>query len=63
MHLTTYEASQKHKISQRHVWHLVSEEIVKGRQAGKVWLVDDTSLRKYLASKPKPGPKPRKKSS
>lgn len=66
MLITTWEASEIYNLSTSHLRLLLSKDKIKGRQARvtpnrSVWLIEESSLKKYIKSKPKPGPKPRKK--
>jgi len=67
MELTTYEASRKYDLSTRYIRYLLAKKSVKGRQAkisskNLVWLVDESSLKSFLATERKPGPKTKKTS-
>ncbi len=55
--LTASEASKRFPISSRQVRHLITKKLVQGRWADGIWLVDATSLKSYLANRPKPGRK------
>lgn len=62
--LTTLEASQKYGLSTRYLRVLLAEGRIKGRQAkisqrSLVWLIDESSLKKYL-SKDRPVGRPKK---
>ncbi|MFA5166975.1 MAG: hypothetical protein WC530_00435 [Candidatus Omnitrophota bacterium] len=64
--LTTPEAANKYGLSTGYIRHLLINKVIKGRQAilsrkNTVWLIDEPSLKKYLAKDRTPGPKPRKK--
>lgn len=61
--LTTYEASRKHGLSTAHLRRLMDKGVIKGRNAKltphrAIWLINEASLKKYLAQDRKPGPKP-----
>jgi len=58
--LTASEAATKYGLTSQHIRHLAKEKLIHGRSANGVWLIDENSLRRYLAAKPKPGRKPRK---
>jgi len=65
MELTTYEASEVSGLSTSHLRRLLSKNAIKGRLAkittkSEIWLINDKSLRKYIDSKRKPGPKKKK---
>jgi len=65
MELTTYEASEKSGLSTSHLRRILAKNIIKGRLAkittkSTIWLINDMSLKKYVGSVRKPGPKKRK---
>ena len=60
--MTTYEASRKHGLSTAHLRRLMDKGVIKGRNAKltpkrAIWLIDETSLKKYLSKERRPGPK------
>ncbi|HBG62180.1 MAG TPA: DNA-binding protein [Candidatus Omnitrophica bacterium] len=68
MLLTTFEASEKHGVSMSHLRLLMRTGKIKGREANitsnrTVWLIEESSLIKYLKTDRKPGPKPQKRKS
>jgi len=68
MEITTYEASQKYKFTTRHLRHLLETKVIKGRQVRmtslkSIWLIEESSLKKYLNKERKTGPKAKKKTS
>jgi len=58
--LTAPEAARRYRLSHRYIVYLVSRKVVQGRKAGGTWLIDEASLKRYLSTERKPGPKPRK---
>jgi len=66
MLITTYEASQKYKLSTGYLRTLLGKKVIKGRHAPftsrrSVWLLDEISLKQFLKKERRPGPKPKKK--
>jgi hypothetical protein len=64
--ITAFEASQKYGFSLGHLRLLMRNGKLKGRLArintkGTIWLIDESSLKKYLSKERRPGPKPRTK--
>lgn len=59
--ITTKEASEKYGLTPQHLWLLAKKGLVKGRKSGGTWLLDETSLKRYLARPRKPGPKPKRR--
>ncbi len=57
--LTVAEASQLSGFNRAHVNYLITTEQVDAIKVGSIWLVYEDSLRTYIASPRKPGPKPR----
>lgn len=57
--LTSREASQLAGLQQTHIDYLIRQGKLEGIKVGSLWLVYEDSLRAYLASPRKPGPKPR----
>lgn len=60
MNITTWEAYQKYGLSTSYLRRLLARGVIKGREAPitsqrKVWLVDESSLKKYLQKKRRPG--------
>ncbi len=60
--LTTIEASQRYGLTTRHLRHLITHGTIRARRSGLVWLIDEQSLQRYLATDRKPGPKPKRRS-
>ncbi|MGI0493069.1 helix-turn-helix domain-containing protein [Alkalinema pantanalense CENA528] len=56
--ITVSEASELSGYTPQHVRLLIRQGLIKARRAGGIWLVEASSLRNYLESAPKPGPKP-----
>jgi len=58
--ITTYEASSKYCLTGSYFRRLMREGKLKGREADvtasrTMWLIDEDSIKKYLANAPKPG--------
>lgn len=58
--LTTYEAFEKYNMSSSHLRRLMAKGVIKGREAKLtpkryIWLIDESSLKKYLSSERKVG--------
>ena len=65
-YITTYEAAKIAKKDISYIRRLLSRGTIKGRHANitdnkAVWLVDPISLKKFLSSPRKTGPKPKNK--
>jgi len=61
--LTTVEASQRYGFSSGYLRNLMRRGLLKGRRSGVIWLVDETSLKQFLRTERKRGPKPKTKRS
>ncbi len=59
-YLTTSAASQRCGLSRDHVRRLLERGILNGTKIGRDWLVMVESLDKYMANRPKRGPKSKK---
>jgi excisionase family DNA binding protein len=59
--ITTKEASEKYGLSPSYFRYLVKKDLVRGRKSGGTWLLDEASLKRYLARPRKPGPKPKRR--
>jgi len=60
--ITAFEASQEYGLSISHLRHLMRNGKLKGRAAkinktGTIWLIKESSLKKYLSTERRPGPK------
>jgi len=44
--------------SEGHIRYLLREGKVEGRKLGRDWFTTEEALREYLATNPRPGPKP-----
>jgi hypothetical protein len=55
--ITVSEASQLSGYTAQHIRLLIRQELINARRAGGIWLIEASSLRNYLESNPKPGPK------
>jgi len=65
MGLSTWEASQKYKLSSSYLRKLLAKKALKGKEVPisakrKIWLINEASLKKFLRTVRKPGPKPSK---
>jgi hypothetical protein len=65
MQITTWEAHKKYGLSTGYLRRLLAKGVLKGREAPitsrrKVWFLDENSLKKYLKTDRKPGPKSKK---
>ena len=56
--LSTKEAAEYSGYSQSHICYLLRKGKLKGRQFGRDWFTTKEALDEYLATNPKPGPKP-----
>ena len=56
-YLTSKQASVKSGISQAHIRRLMESGTLSGLKVGRDWLVETTSLEKYMGNRPKRGPK------
>ena len=61
--LSVSEASGKFGLSVGHIRALLIEGTVSGSKFATVWMVNETSIKAYLATERKPGPKPKKKTA
>ena len=61
--LSVSEASGKFGLSVGHIRALLIEGTVSGSKFATVWMVNEASLKAYLATERKPGPKPKKKTN
>lgn len=59
--LSISEAVDRYRISIPHLRTLVASGTIRGVKFGKTWVVDDESLRDYLAVEHKRGPKAKRK--
>ena len=60
-YLTTKQASETYGLSDAHIRRLLESGKVKGEKIGRDWVIRPNALDKYMAHRPKPGPKPRKR--
>ena len=60
--ISVTEAAGRYKLSTTRIRQLLRERTVSGTKFGPTWAVDEDSLRDYLATPRKRGPKPKKKS-
>ena len=59
--MTTRQASERFEITKAHIRLLLEREAIQGVKVGRDWFVLTSSLEHYMANRPKPGPKPRRK--
>jgi len=55
--ITVSEASELSGYTPQHIRLLIRQGLISARRAGGIWLIEASSLRSYLDSNPKPGPK------
>lgn len=58
--LTVSEASARFDLSGRRIRTLLLTKAVSGSKVATVWLVDEDSLKAYIATRPRPG-RPKKR--
>lgn len=54
------EAAEISSLSPSHLRLLVRRGDIWGKRMGRDWFTSEKAVKEYLASNPKPGPKPRK---
>ena len=59
--LTTRQASRRSGISDAHLRRLLASGVLRGVRVGRDWLIEESSLEHYLAHRPRPGRKPRRR--
>lgn len=52
-------ASEYSKLSRRHIRLLLETGKITGKKIGRDWVTTKEEIDKYLATNPKPGPKPK----
>jgi hypothetical protein len=57
--LSSSEASAMSGFTRTHINYLINQGMLEAVKVANVWLVYEDSLRRYLASPRRPGPKPR----
>lgn len=55
--ITVAEACDVSGYTPQHIRLLIRQGLISARRAGGIWLVEASSLRSYIASNPKPGPR------
>ena len=60
-YLTTKQGAERSGLSRDHVRRLLEWGRLEGMKVGRDWLVSINSLDHYMANRPKPGPKPRRR--
>lgn len=56
--ISTTEAAHRYQVTRRYVSFLAQKGAIKAIKIGRDWIVDASSLRTYLISPQKRGPKP-----
>ena len=59
--ISVREASELTGYSEGHIRYLLGLGKVEGRKFGRDWFTTKQALRKYVATDPRPGPKPSSK--
>jgi|GEM_PF-2477513 len=59
--ITTKEAARIAGRSRDQILHLLRHGIIKGRKMGRDWLTTREEVKRYIATKPRPGRKPKKR--
>jgi len=59
--LTTVEAGQRYGFSTGYLRYLMGKGILKGRRSGVIWLIEEESLKRFIKTVRKPGPKPKRR--
>jgi len=62
-YISTREASQRAGLSRRQITYLFRRGIIKGRKIGNSLAIIPSSLDTYMANRPRPGPRPRKRAA
>ncbi len=57
----TKRAAQKLGVTPAQIRHLLSQGRLKGEKFGRDWMVETASIDDYIANRPKPGPKPKRR--
>jgi excisionase family DNA binding protein len=58
--ISVREAAEHTGYTERHIRYLLGQGKVEGRKFGRDWFTTKEALQKYLATNPRPGPKPSK---
>ena len=58
--ISTREAARYTGYSRGHICYLLANGLLEGRKFGRDWFTTKEALDKYLATKPRPGPRKRK---
>ena len=59
--ITTKQAAEIAGLSRDQILHLLRHGIIKGKKMGRDWLTTRQEIQRYIASKPRPGRKPKKR--
>jgi len=46
---TTAQIAEATGLSQRHVWHLLRKETIRGQKVGHTWIVEDDEAKRFIA--------------
>jgi len=60
-YITVKKSSEISMLSRKQIQKLLRDGTVQGIKIERDYLVVETSLRAYMANRPRPGPKPKKK--
>ena len=60
-YMTTRQASDAYGLSDAHIRRLLEYGKVRGDKFGRDWLVRPSAMERYMANRPKPGPKRRRR--
>jgi hypothetical protein len=58
--ISLQDAAQSSGLSQGHLAHLIRSGDLWGKKIGRNWVTTKQAVEDYLATQPKPGPKPKK---
>jgi len=56
--ISTVGAAEKYNMTPSYVARLARTRTIRARKFGRDWIIDEETLRNYLAQPRKPGPKP-----
>jgi len=59
--LSTIEAAHRFQVTANYITQLARKGAIKAKKLGRDWIIDETSLRTYLITPQKRGPKPHAK--
>jgi hypothetical protein len=58
--ISTVAAAAKYHLTPSYIARLARGHVIHARKFGRDWIIDEASLKEYLAQPRKPGPKPEK---